>query len=405
MQQLEEKTVHCECGECHTLSQCIVEVDSDAFIKMISYISSSGAQNITVFYGLCSDELLNRIKVDEVFKKKSFSFFILPDCVATVQLAKQLDIRRQDMIVAVGGENIISVAKYYAYCVDCPIMICPVGNFTDFTFSKFARLYDGMTYDFYESQTPCGIFVDTSLNKYNEYQTYYISSKFMAVFDNQIKDLIYKMQDCQRMNDFLSDTLKKYTKNFSEKLANKNITNIWTLIRFGQAMSFYNQTKYFLGGDKAICELLNAVRPSADFLKLETIALKLVINTYACFLKQPTCVGDFNINKSIKSLCTFLKMPASLVMKKLSASKILLPETDLVSMFSGYQPYLHGCFKNLVSQMFKIQTSLALKENVLQLYHYCSKDVERAFALSPCLYNKPTLLHILNSFGFMDKLL
>lgn len=405
MKEFKEKTIFCECGSEHKLSNCKIAVEANVIDKMVEVIATANIHTITFFYGLDSDQILSKFKNSEKLKNIIFSFFIVPNCVATVQLAKQIEFRQQDLIVAIGNDDIISVAKYYAYCVDCPLYICPIGNFTDFTFSKFSRLYDGMTFNFYESQSPNGIFVDTKVNGYNEYQTYYLSSKFIAVFDNQINDLVYKMQDCQRMNDYLSETMHKYIKLINLHSENKNLLNIWTLIRLGQGMSFFGQTKYFFGGDKAVVELLNAIRPSADFLRLESIALKLILNTYSCFLQQPVQKGEFNINKEIKALSNFLKVSSSQIMKRLASSKLLLTNVELAQIFSGYQPYLYGKFKSLAAQMFKIQTLVALKDNVLQSYQLTGMEVELAFAMSPCLYNKPTLLHILNNFGYMDKLL
>ena len=405
MEKKQEKTVVCECGDTHILPPTQIVVSDDAFNALLKTISETEFKHILVFYGLSNDELSEKFKQCECVKDKELSFVILPNLIATTALADQIEDKGQDVVVAIGGEEVISMAKYYAYSFSNPVFIFPVGQFLDFTFSKFARLYDGVTFDFYASQSPEGIFVDTSLNKYNQYQSYYLSSKYISVFDNQMSGLVFGNQFCQRMVDFYNDALEKYACKFSKSLWESNINNIWTMIRIGQAMTFFNQSKFFFGGDRAVVEMLNALKPSASFLELETVALKLILNSYDCFLQDANCNAGFNLNKQINFLCKTLKVSVSQIMKKLASNLIISPTKEIVNSFGSYQPYLFGCFKNLAGQIFKIHSNLALKDNVLKKYEFNAMCIENAFALSPYLFDKPTLLHLIGNFGYLDKLL
>lgn len=398
------KDIDCECGQHHKLPCCEICVNDNAFEMLINYISEQEYNNILVFYGLEDDELLQKMKSCDI-KNKNISYIILPLIIPATTLADAIEDKGQDMIVAIGDEKVISFAKYYAYSFSCPIAIFPIGNFTDFTFSQFARLYDGMKYNFYFSQAPSGIFVDTGLNKYNQYQSYYLSSKFISAFDNYLAEIVYKKEYCPRLFDFFKKTMEKYLDSFNKDICKNNKNDIWTLIKIGQAMTFFQQTKYFFGADAAVAEMMSSIRPEADYLELETIALKLILSSYDCFLKDSVCLGSTNLNRHINILSKFLNVPATTVMKNLANSKLITSKEQVIDGFGNYQPYLYGVFKNFAYRIFKIHSNLALDDNVLKKNKYNSKDIELSLALSPDIYDRPTLLHIISLYGYLDKLL
>ena len=170
-------------------------------------------------------------------------------------------------------------------------------------------------------------------------------------------------------------------------------------------MTFFNQSKFFFGADKGVVDILNALKPSCDYLETETIALKLIINSYDCFLQNNNYKADFNLNKHINQLGCLLKVPSSYIIKNLASSEYLGVKNEVINLFESYQPYLYGCFKNLASQIFKIQAGLVLKENILKKYGFTAKDIEKCFAVSTCLHDRATLLHLIGAFGYLDKLL
>lgn len=379
-----------------------IEVSFNAFESLQDFLLCKNYKNILVFDSLGKSEQLDILCQNLGGINIEILSFIEP--FALVETASKLQYKEADVVVALGSEELISIAKYYAYVYELPLIIYPVGNFADFTFSSFARLFDGTGFDFYKTTQPIAIFVSLKENKLNKFQTYFISSKFIANFDNLVAVFVFQKQSSEKLKNYFSNILINYLDN-KKANANLNERNIWTLIRLGLGMTFFKETKYFYGSDKAVCDFLQAQSFKSDFLEVQTIALKLVINAYSCFLKNPQKQNNFNLNKHINAISRILKLPSTEVLKKMADSGLLCLSDTLERNFNNYQPYLKNQFEKTMSKVFKIQTSLCLNENIVVSSGFDAYKVQRSFALSANFYNRPTLLHLIESYGFMDKLL
>ena len=391
----------CECGKKHTLETEVVKVCDNAFDMLLEFLQSPKYSKILIISNKALDCYSDKIFSLES-QNKHIEIVLIPSCKATIEMANTIVYHGEDLVVAIGGEELISVCKYYAFCENVPLVIFPIGNFTDFTFSSFSRMFDGAMFNFYFTKEPIAIFVSLSQNKLNNYQTYYISSKFIALFDNIVSECVYENHSCQRMIDFFYQTLNNYISN--RNYSNINIRNIWTLIRLGQAMTFFGETKYFFGGDKPVCDLLQCKCAEGDFLELESVALKLVINSYACFLKNPLNKNVVDLNKHILITQRLLKIPSTEVIKRMCDSKLLSLQENVERNLNNFHPYLKRQFEKIMSKVFKIQTTFCLSENVLLKNKFTHEKVQNCFAIAPNFYSRPTLLHLIESYGFMDKL-
>lgn len=395
----------CVCGESHTLSTQKIVVSLNAFSDLINNLVESKYKNILIMSSLKDPYFVDELKVQLTKTDKQFSVISMPNCLANNFFAQKIEDKNQDVVVAMGNDQIISLAKYYAYSFECPLILFASGNFCDFTFSKYARLFDGVMFQFYVTNPPEEIYVSLKLNGYNEYQLQYIASKFFAMFDNKIKSVVYKKDDCPKMQEFLKKTLVNHMKNIDLPKEKLNEINIWTLIRLGQAMSYFNSSKNFFGADRAISEMLCGTRIGADYLEMNTISFKLLMNSYDCFLKKRPYNFSVNLNRHIQGVSKFLKISSTTVLQRLVDSELLQIDKKKMKVFESYQPYLYAYFKKLAKHMIKVQTKLYLNENVLKKYNIKANLVEKAFALAVNFSEKHSLLHIIYGYGYLDRLL
>ncbi len=400
-----ENNIECECGKVHLIETKNITVSKDAFEQLLSTLKDlKDINNIAVFNSI--EDCFYVKKLCEFLKDKKINITVvnMPNCLASISEVQNIESNNYDYIVAIGSEQIISVAKYYSYMYDIKLVIFPIGNFTDWTFSKFARLYDGVTCDFYLTNEPLYIYVSSQINQYNSLQTNYIASKYIALFDCVVRENVYRVNICPRAKDFLKQTLNGYISAGTDK--NKsNLKNIWTLIRLGQGMSFYSETKLFFGGDKAIVDILQAQIKSSDFLEMETIALKLIMNLYSCFYKKYPSRYDVNLNKHIKLLSTLINVSQVMVIKRLTDSNLILGNDSIYSRFSNYFHYIKKVFDNCKSKIYKIQSTVIIDINIIKKFKLSHKRIEQSFALASSFCYTPCSLHLFSAFGYLDKLL
>lgn len=399
-EKFENQSSICVCGKKHSFSAEQVVVDKKAFDCMIDFVCKKKYAKV-----LLIDDEKGQKEIDFVCAMRANNIDVevltLKNCRATEFEAKNIDACGKDIIVAIGKERLISVAKYCACEFDLNIIAFPCDDFVDFTFSSFARLYDGVQFCFYKTVSPVAVFVEPS-QKLNGYQIYYLSSKFLAFFDNEFARLIFKNDCCPKMAEFFKKTMNEYSSADNTNIIEKTI---WTLIRLGFAMTFFDQTKYFFGGDKLVCDCLQAFRIDGNFLELETIALKLIINTYGCFLRNSKTYSVTNLNKHMKLIGKLYKIPATEIIKRMGNNDILLPSKQTRNTFLNYQPYLKNLFDKMLARVFKIHTELYLTENITEKYNLNGTLIEQVFAVSANFSKKPTLLGFVQAYGFMDKLI
>jgi len=390
----------CECGKKHALSFHEVEVSTLALEKLIEQLKSNYREIILLYDGHALEEIET---IKSGLPNVSLNIIELPSVSATLYLAKKLEKKQGEIVVAVGSEELISVAKFYSCLIGKDLIIYPKHNFADFTFSSFCRLYDGVEFNFYNCQLPRAVYV-CPRKVANKYQTYYISSKFLTMLDNIVASSVFSNNYCAKMVDFFCETANNYV---SDKKVYSSLDekNIWTLIRLGEAMTYFGETKYFFGADKAIVDLLQGARFGADYLEMESIALKLVINSYSCFLKSPIKSLESNLSLHAQKATKLFKVPVTEVIKRISSKSVYENPEEIIKRFNNYQPYLISSFEKLMGKVFKIHTMISMNENVLLKSKFNKETISLCFALAPDFAKRESLLSVMSLFGYMDKLL
>jgi len=400
---MESQILECECGNCHWLDCKNVIVSDRAYKKLIDATIKSEYKKIVVLNSLEQTVYVDRLVKALAQTDKELIIVNLPKCNAFLNLAETIEDKGQELVIAIGSEELISIAKYYSYCYSCPLYIYPLGNFVDYTFSKYSRLYDGVCYDFYACNQPEQIFVSSLANKYNKYQSSYIVSKYLAFFDNVATSVVFEQKGCQRMYDFFKNTLQEYMKGQSKEPNISNSKNIWLLIRIGFAMTFYEQTNVFLGADYYITTFIQSIYKKTDFLEINTISQKLLINSYSCFMGQLPSLYDFNLNKHIKAGSDLLKITATEVMNRMTEGIKL--EKINISNFNNHFIYLKDVYTKTISKVFKLNSAFCLNENIMYKYKLDCVKLEKCFAVGSCFCRKKGLYTLLLNYGYLDKLL
>ncbi len=389
----------CECGTTHKLSTEEIYVGHSAAQKLLDAIRLCEHRKVLVFYTQNSKNILSFIQDSLGFEIKTY---LMQSEFASTLEAESIEDFGCDLVVAIGEERVISLAKFYAYSFEAELYILPMKDFLDYTFSSFCRLFDNARFSFYSSCEPKKIFV-LSENCDHELQTIYIASKFIALFDGEVAECVFKQNFCARMKKFFSEALGTFLAGKCLSFEDQITKNIWLLIRLGQGMSFFGQTKYFFGGDQAISEQLCMMK-KANYLEVETIALKLVVNAYSNFFASVPYQSSMNLNKHIDALSKLDKLSPTMVMNMLVDSQLLL-SPDIRKRFLNYYPYLKNQLKTALGKVFSIQAKVDIKENYLKKFSFSAFHIEKSFALAGDIHSSPCTLHLLLNFGYMDKLL
>lgn len=385
----------CECGAKHEKSIEKVVICDDAHLLLQEKLQKIDKKILVI----CEKD--NFSLAQNLFKNCSF---LCLDVEPSTDFAESIQPKDEELVVAFGNESLISVCKYFCLSFSLPLCAVIVGECLDFTFSTFARLYDGVQFSFYHTPIIKEIYYPLSLNKYDCIYDNYIASKFIAYFDNVVGKLVYKQKPCEKLEKFFKNALLSY--NF-EPLMNeedKLYKCISFLSKIGQGMAYFNQTKYFFGGERAVTEILAMFRKKASYLQLNYVSLKLLINCYSCFYSAFPFDGMGNITKQINELTKILNICPTEVMSRLAPSELLF-ENNIKQTFSGYFPYLKGVLDKCLKKAFLITSGLNINIKLQKSLNLDAKTIEKSLALSSVLYSKPCSLHLMFVFGYLDKLL
>ena len=397
---MNKKVYFCECGEKHRLLTKQIVVKEHCFNDLIEDVLNEG--NSFIVFNACENLFfLNELKLMLIKNQKKVKVFNLIRMEPKTFLVDRLQSCGKETIIAIGDEKLISIAKYYAYMWECEIIIFPVGEFLDYTFSKFARLNNGVCFDFYVTKEPKKIYVDTSINLYNSLHKLYIFSKYIAIFDNVVAKNVYKIKCCDKANNYLKKILKNYINFKCEHKNEMNKKNIWTLIRLGQGISFFSQTKMFFGGDKAIVDMLQIVVGNIDFLSAELISLRIIEKQYSIFYKEFPTKTNVYLENNIKKIADLIKISYVDVVKNLAPSECIFGKESIFQNFNIYFPYLKAvCKKCLLKVHYAIEKANG-KDVCIKDFNLTKDKITSCFCLAPNIYKQPCSLHLFLAFGYL----
>ena len=167
-QNYREIVVDCDCGNVHKLSSMMVWRNSTN--ELVEYILQRNFKRIRVFVEKQFSKLIEIVDFVQTLKINHLTVVLtkMETFSAEVVRASNIEYLGEDFVVACGAYKLIDVAKYYCKALGLNLGCVMVGECFDFTFSKFARLYDGITYCFYDTVAPlCVVYFDNLQLKYS----------------------------------------------------------------------------------------------------------------------------------------------------------------------------------------------------------------------------------------------
>lgn len=374
----------CECGACHELFS--MQVFNGINEKFIEFFECKNVLTVRIFV---DKEYINHniiTEIKSIFSKLEINFIIeCMDCgEAEVFKANAIHLKDEEYIIVFGNSNLIELIKYYAGSVGVEFSIIVASEFYDFTFSRFARLYDGVSFSFYSVNSPqMIIFDDELINKIKliDYISY-IKAKAIAYFENLLSDRLDDVCVCKKINSKLNKIIK-----ISNKIT-KSKDVLFTLIFLGRAISFFGGTKGFYGVEIEVTGFLEVLSKS-NFLVCYNIASEAVKRIYNTALVSNLKIFHFDINKRIDKIKNILKLPVTKCLSFIKKQKNIQKLSRNIEIISALKYMLMNLLDfNLVTQHNTISPN----------------DLAKAIYLAPEFSIKPTFLNIIRDLGLLENL-
>lgn len=378
--------VECECGAIHELMAMSVEANS--FSSLISCLLENNIKMVRI---LCSckfvdDDEINRLIIE--LKKQGIKFFVtkVPYSVAELFAISKLVYKNEDYVIAYGDAFVYEMAKYYAYSIGVNLSFILTSEFYDFTFSKFARVYDGITFNFYVTTAPeCVVYFDNALSNIDIlWLKKYLTFKELAYFENILSLRIDEKSICSKINSKLLKIIKNINKIY------KPVSLINACIFLGRAMSFFNQTKSFFSSELELSNMLEILSKS-ELKNCYLVSGKCINLLYLAGLESNLKVLGLNLNKRIDNVKRELSLTAIkclAIIKKPKTNDFLLKTTRII--------------KALKYMLMGLLNERASADNVSKISR---RELSLALYITPETTSRYTFLNLLRDLGYLENLI
>jgi len=376
--------IECECGEIHTLLPMIVIYDS--YEKVINLLKSKNVLNLRIFVqdNLKNLDLYFKFHKKLVDNKINYHETILSESFAEVYKANSIVSTDEDYIIVFGEYSFIELIKYYACSISVDYSIMLSTSFFDFTFSRFARVYDGVSYDFYKVQAPDVVIVWEELLEKLDIQKYklYLKLKDIAYFENILSLKIDDKSLCGKIN---LNVFKIKTK-AKMLTSGKDILN--AMIFLGRSMSLFNQSKAFFGAELDITNTLE-ILTKKPFLDLYLLSSKVCCEIYNKAIFSRLRVLNLNLNKRIDKIKQCLKLPVT------KALQIIKPRKDLSTLVKTSR----------ILNALKYMLSNLIENKSFETMLVDSKTLSNAIYLAPEFSSRYNFLNFIRDIGYLENLI
>lgn len=243
----------------------------------------------------------------------------------------------EEIVVSYGDGETTDIAKFYACSYGEDVIAILTGEYYDYTFSKFALISDGVTFNFYNTTSPIAFFVKSG--SVSEEMIAYVKAKSIEYFDFCVNEIL--------LQDKINDDAKQFFKNTIFELRLENFSEksiIKAFLRLGMAMTFYDTTKYFCFGYFDLFCLLKTLKIDEKC----KVACDMIIKVYkTCFKYRISC-GQVSMNSVINKLAKLLGVPCFSVMKIINKLPDLENRKGQVIKINAYKEYLQSLLYRLM---------------------------------------------------------
>ena len=376
--------VECECGCVHELfSMHVYFNDFDALIKELEN------EDLKVIRLFISEDIEKCERVVQIIKLLSDAGFeILKTIIkcnhAETIKANSIQYEGEEYILSIGNSNLFEMVKYYAYSVNVNFSLILNNEFYDYTFSKFARLYDGLNFNFYSCSAPQSIiFFNEDFKSVDYYKMIlYFKAKNIVLFENLLTEKYETLNVCRKINSKIRKILK-----LSDKIIDvKDILHCCVFL--GRAMSFFNCTKGFFGAEIEIANQLEIITKK-NFIECFLMGSETLRRIYIAALNKNLSIHYFDINMRIDKIKILLSITATKCLtfiKKPKDGEVLDKQIKIACALK---------FKLLsFLEDFEITQTMSVSE----------KALSRAIYIAPEMTVRYTFLNLLRDLGYFERL-
>ncbi|MBQ8468261.1 MAG: hypothetical protein IJ542_00715 [Clostridia bacterium] len=320
----------------------------------------------------------NKQFVLSALSKKCVFKSYFPNAIATIGLSDRVRFSGEELVLAVGGLQLQSLAKYYAMSVGVDYALVPAFEVAEYSFSQYAFVKDKY-FCFYECKKPKFVFVakrffdDVSIKKLKSALTY--------------KNIV------QFEKEFETDILQNEKSNLDKivKCVNLCDDKLFSIIKvYGICASLLSKQKtyLFLGNEYVVLSLYAGENLLDDLLLVDSMLFKL----YECVIKFSPIDKQPELNKHVFLLKQDFNVSSLQSSAAVSAFSVE-DKREISGRLHAYIPFLKTYFSNS-SMRF-----------VPGKFDFSAKKLERALALSSGLFLRKNLIRYLRDFGYFENLI
>ncbi|MBQ9790053.1 MAG: hypothetical protein IJW24_00475 [Clostridia bacterium] len=376
--------ISCECGCEHVLDPMCVE--QNTIEKFKENLCQSRTKSVRVFLNrkFMKNSIIMNV-IDEIRElgvvvDEEVLFFDFAQEIS----ASSIVFKGEEYVVVAGDFKDIDVIKYYCKSIGLDLCVIVVDDFLDFSFSKYSRLYDGITYCFYRTVAPKHVICfDELLNSNSLKIKKYLELKSLAYFENALAGYSEPNMICKKINSKLMKAIK-----FSKAI--KKVGNAFFLCVFlGRAMSFFGGTKNFFGAEMDVCGILE-VKTKKSFFECYLLSSELMLEVYATALKNNLKLLNFDLNTRIDNIKRVLKLSAICCLGFVKRQKTIQELQKTTKLVSALRFMLAGL---LEGKTMNISSNISKKDLLESLY------------VAPEFSGRFLMLNLLRDLGYLENLL
>ena len=114
MENYQENKINCECGKTHKVDTKNIVVGENAISELVERVKESDYKKILI---IADDDY---VFIETIMKelrgvKKEIFKVVVEKNKATIKKAEEIEDFGQDLVIVIGGEEVISEGKYYCY--------------------------------------------------------------------------------------------------------------------------------------------------------------------------------------------------------------------------------------------------------------------------------------------------
>ncbi len=373
----------CECGALHGFKPTVFEKNEWESFK--DFMKSSGFHRVQCFFDeksaktTLASEIINfleehGIKVTSEVIKSHF---------AEVVCASSIEYNQEDYVIIFGDFFVADIAKYYAKMMGIGVSYFVFEKCFDFSMSKYAMLYDGICFNFYETNEPDFVICFSEFLNFDISQMKkYFKSKSIALFENVFLSKVDEKSVCKKVNFKIKKVLRLSNVVFEP------LQIVGLCLYVGRCMSFFSGTKFFFGAEVALCGALIA-KTKQNFLDCYLMASKIIDGTYKVALKGKLVDLNLDLNKRIDKIKKQTKLSGMACMKFVKKPKGMIVLKRIVRVVSAMKYMLGDLLCDLDHGVF----SFLGKNDIFECLYLSSEFSSRYY-----------FLNVLRDLGYLENL-